>query len=386
MTILDYYIFKEQLKIFLISLFTILAALLLEKVSFLSSLFLSQSASISLAGWLLLYLCPSFMTLAAPLAVLMSSLMAFSRMASDNEITAMRAGGLSFARLLAPVMVFSALAAGGALYLSVYVVHDGNILFQQTAMRILSQTFQTEFKERRFYSNFPGLMIYVRSNKDGRLGGVFISDGRREGEANIIEAQTGVIASDQETGIVTLGLRDGVIHSTGQGYRTIAFGEYALKMDLGQKLNQPLQKEAPQLSIPELYEVIAKNQAAGKPSFREEVEIHKKFAIPLGSLTLGALGALAAVMTHRRGSSGGFGLGVILMALNYLLIMIGQGLGAGGKIPPTAGVWGPDAAMVAVTALIFIRVSKDSMPTRLETRLSEGWKKLRISLRKARGA
>ena len=384
MMILDYYIFKEQLKIFLISLFTIMAVLLLEKVNFLSNLFLAQRTSILAAVKLLLYLCPAFLTLAAPLAVLMSSLMAFSRMSADNEITAMRAGGISFGRLLAPVFIFSGLATAGALYLSIYTAHVGNLLFQQAAVRILSQSVQAEIKERRFYSSFPGLMIYVNSVQQGRLTGVFISDYRRPDEPSVIEADSGIIDSDQQTGSMLLALQDGVIHTASHGYRTISFGEYILKMDLAG--DQPLQKEAPHLSISELYEEIDKKHALGKPAFREQVEIHKKFAIPLGCLAMGALGALAGVMTHGRGSSGGFGMGVILMVINYLLIMIGQGLGAGGKIPPVAGVWAPDVIMTAATIWIFIRVSKDAMPTQLEVWLAEGWKKGRLALRTLRGA
>jgi len=386
MRILDIYIFQEQLKIFLISLFTILAVLLLEKVNFLSSLFLAHSASLETAGMLILYLCPAFLTLAAPLAVLMSALMAFSRMSGDNEIIAMRAGGISFARLLAPVLILSALVTGATLYLSINLAHEGNLRFQQTAIKVLSRSVQSEIKEQRFYSEFPGLMIYVNQNRDGRLEGVFISDQRREGQASIIEARSGVMESDQQTGVITLALRDGVIHTAGQSYTTIGFMEYFLKMDLGAKLNQPLQKEAPHMSIPELRMEIQNKAARGAPSFREQVEIHKKYAIPMGCLALGALGALAGVMTQRRGSGGGFGIGVILMVINYLLIMIGQGLGAGGKIPPALGVWGPDVIMAAASVWVYIRVSKDTMPTRMEVFLSEIWVQLRLRLKQSHEA
>jgi len=381
MRILDYYIFQEQFKVFLISLFTIQAMLLLEKVNFLSNLFLARNTSFETAGMLILYLCPAFLTLAAPLAVLMSSLMSFSRMSADNEITAMRAGGISFARLLAPVVFFSALAAGATLYLSITLAHEGNLRFQQTAIRILSQSVQSEIRERRFYSEFPGLMIYVNENRDGVMRGVFISDQRSEGRTSIIEAKTGMMESDQEKGVLSMGLRDGVIHTAGQNYTTIGFKEYFLKMDLGAKINQPLEKEAPQMSIPELWEEIDKKEAQGKPSYREQVEIHKKYAIPLGCLALGALGALAGVMTQRRGSGGGLGMGVILIVINYLLIMIGQGLGSGGKIPPALGVWGPDAVMAGAAVWMFLRVSRDTMPTQLEVFLSESWVRMRLKLR-----
>ena len=51
------------------------------------------------------------MALAAPVAVLVATLMAFGRFSEDNEITALRSSGISYARILWPALAFSALVA-----------------------------------------------------------------------------------------------------------------------------------------------------------------------------------------------------------------------------------------------------------------------------------
>ena len=48
---------------------------------------------------------PLTIALSMPMAVLVATLYAFSRLASENEITAMKAGGISLRRVLAPVLV-----------------------------------------------------------------------------------------------------------------------------------------------------------------------------------------------------------------------------------------------------------------------------------------
>ncbi|VAX16125.1 hypothetical protein MNBD_NITROSPINAE03-2082 [hydrothermal vent metagenome] len=95
---------------------------------------------------------------------------------------------------------------------------------------------------------------------------------------------------------------------------------------------------------------------------------------------MGLLGAPVGIMTHRRGSAGGFGIGVLLIVLNYFFLMMGQGLGAGGKIPPVAAMWAPNAIMAIIGVYFIVRVSKDTMPTRPGIWLEEKWNGLRRRL------
>jgi lipopolysaccharide export system permease protein len=371
---LDRYIFSELAKLFVMATVTLLAILLLEKVNFLSDLLLGKGASFATIGTMLLHLIPTFLTLAAPLAILMASLMTFSRMSADNEITAMRASGVSLYRLLIPVVALSAIASAGALYLTTAVVHESNIAFRKTVLAILQANVNLEIKERRFSSRFTDFMIHVDEKKGDRLYGVFIADSRNRKAPRIIEAVEGRMGTSADGMDLTLDLADGVIHTSGEendAYQTIAFGSYTLSVDLEGAMANVFEKETPHLSVGELQDRIAgieARMAMGedvKPPYPEIVALHQKFAAPLGCVALGLLGAPLGMMTHRRGKSGGFGLGVVVIVVNYLIWMVGQGLGSEGKIPPMIGVWAPNVVMGMVGAYLVIRVSKDTMPTKL---------------------
>src|SRR4051812_49936175 len=56
---------------------------------------------------------PFTIAMTLPMAVLVSVLYAFSRLASENEITAFRASGVSMSRLLGPVLRAASLLAVG---------------------------------------------------------------------------------------------------------------------------------------------------------------------------------------------------------------------------------------------------------------------------------
>ncbi|MBF0169851.1 MAG: LPS export ABC transporter permease LptF [Nitrospinae bacterium] len=380
MRLLDRYLFSELFKLFVMATLTLLAVLLLEKVNFLSDLLLGKGASFSVIGMSLLCLIPTFLGLAAPLAILMASLMTFSRMSADNEITAMRASGISLYRLLLPVLALSTIAMAGSLYLSTSVTHRSNLAFRDIVTDIVKTNITMEIQERRFSTRFENVMIRVGEKKGDLLYGVFIADSRNQRSPRIVEADRGRIVIAPAGDRIVIDLADGVIHTVDEkddSYQTLAFETYGVGIALGAEMTGSTEKEIPHLSIPELRQRIASidaRRAAGeriKPPSAEIVALHQKFAAPLGCLALGLLGAPLGIMSHRRGKSGGFGLGVMMIVINYLVWMVGQGLGSEGKIPPELGVWAPNLVMGCVGLYLILRVSKDTMPTRLELWLAD---------------
>ena len=64
--------------------------------------------------------------LAVPMAVLIASLMAFGRMSEDNEITAMRAAGISFLKIIRPGLLFGTIICLLLLYFNNFVLPEMN--------------------------------------------------------------------------------------------------------------------------------------------------------------------------------------------------------------------------------------------------------------------
>ena len=66
------------------------------------------------------------LALAVPMAVLISTLSAFGRMAADGEITALRASGVSPRRLIMPALIGGFLMTGWVFYFNNYLLPDMN--------------------------------------------------------------------------------------------------------------------------------------------------------------------------------------------------------------------------------------------------------------------
>ncbi len=85
---------------------------------------------------LILLLLPSFLVLTIPMAFLLAVLLAFGRLSNDNEITILKACGLSLSALLPPVLLTAAAAALLTLFISVVAVPWGNTGFKQMTMDV----------------------------------------------------------------------------------------------------------------------------------------------------------------------------------------------------------------------------------------------------------
>ena len=83
--------------------------LFLQRVSLLFEQLVRGAASASATGYLFALILPFTLTFTVPLGVMVGVLIALSRMSSDGEITAMRAGGIASRKVMTPVILFATL-------------------------------------------------------------------------------------------------------------------------------------------------------------------------------------------------------------------------------------------------------------------------------------
>jgi lipopolysaccharide export system permease protein len=101
------YLIKELLPSFLLGLMGFTFILLTGRILQLTELFVNKGVPLGYILRLLYFLLPSFLVLTIPMATLLSVLLAFNRLSSDNEITALKASGVSLYQMIPPVLVFA---------------------------------------------------------------------------------------------------------------------------------------------------------------------------------------------------------------------------------------------------------------------------------------
>ncbi len=373
MKIIDRYIFRELSKVFLLGLFVLMSILTLEKVNFLSDLILDRGLTIWEFIKLLGYTSPAFLAVSIPLAVLLASLITFSHLSADSEIVAMRACGIGFFRILLPVVLFSLLAGAIAAYTTLNLQHVGNYKFITTITEAVSKKIGVTLGERLFYDRFPNAVIYVNEKAAGSddLKGLFIYDNQNPEKPRFITAGSGRLGAVERQAV--LKLKNGNIYSSdGKSFRLIRYDEYELAIDTGLSASSYIYQPR-EMSNDELRRVIKKRRAQNRAAYHERVEIQKRYALPAACIVFGLLGAPLGIRAHRGGRLGGLGIGVLMIVVNYLLLMLGEGLGRDGTLDPVPAVWFPNVLMGSLALFLNYRMSRESMPFHSTIWLQSKW-------------
>lgn len=172
--------------------------------------------------------------LALPMAVLVATLMAFGSLAASNEMTAMRSAGVSFARMIFPVIVVGALVAYLDLRFNNDVLPDANHLAKDLAQDIQRKkpTFSIMPGEFSDDNALPGFSIFAkdRNTTDGTLTEVIIYDHSNPIQTNTLTAKTANLQFSRDYKNMLLSLHNGEIHQSYQNqqgqYRRGEFQNY----------------------------------------------------------------------------------------------------------------------------------------------------------------
>jgi lipopolysaccharide export system permease protein len=114
---------------------------------------------------LLFYASSTFVPLALPLAILLSSLMTFGNLGENYELVAMKASGISLRRIMKPLIVLSVIISIAAFLFSNSVLPFANLKFHSLLYDVRQQKLTLNIKEGIFYNGIEGFTIRI-SEKD----------------------------------------------------------------------------------------------------------------------------------------------------------------------------------------------------------------------------
>lgn len=158
---------------------------------------------------------PFIIAMTLPMAVLLAVLFTFSHLAADNEITAMRANGISVYQILAPVLVWGVVMAFLNLAFVDQVLPRSNARLRSLLIDIGRKKAAFGLREQ-VINEVPPSKYFIRASRidaaTGRLRGVTIYDVGGEASRRIIYADSGSMAYSEGQTDLSLRLYDGSIH------------------------------------------------------------------------------------------------------------------------------------------------------------------------------
>ncbi len=363
--ITNLYILKETLPILLIGLLTFTVILLMDKILKLIELIVS-GVSLSQILMLLFFISPSFLIFTIPMAFLLGTLLSFGRLSGDSEITAFKASGVSLYQLFFPISILSISAYLLTTFLVFYGLPWGNQGFMATLYQIAQSKANIEIKERVFNDLFNGLVVYVDKVplQGKKMEGILIYDERDGENVHTIFAKEGFLVNNPETQEIVLRLLNGDIHrleSKTKAYQKLKFDTYDLRIELGKTFAAwGARLKEHEMSVDEIKEKIKKMKSFGLDTTSQEVELHKRYAIPFACIVFGLIGVPLGIQPRRSGRSYGFILSIFIILAYYISLTASELLALRKTLPPFLAGWTPNLIFFGLGVYLLVKAANES--------------------------
>jgi LPS export ABC transporter permease LptG len=390
--IIDRYVLKELVVPFGLGVALLTFFLLIDRIYHLADLVIARGIPFTLVLQLLVLMLPSFLTHTLSMALLVAVLLAAGRLAGDLEIIAFKAAGVSVLRLFRPVLLAAAGIALLTAWFTLAVNPRANDRFKDRLFRILQSHAVSGLQPRVFNDTFGDVIVYVEEVSPSQLSlrGVLVSDERDPQLSRIITAREGRVLADETNHRVTLRLLNGAVNEAdilpsdpatppagvktarGSGaaspdrYRYTNFSLYDMSLSLTSPLrNARVDKPEKDLGHGPLLQRIRELASDRHGRMPYEVELHKRFALPVAAIVFALVAFPLAVRSHRVGRSVALvgSLGILLGY--YLLLTSLEGAALRLTIPAWAAMWAPNAIFLFVGFVFLIATVYEWQPPRV---------------------
>lgn len=364
MRILTRYILRE------ITTYAVLGGVLFTFVLFmrylltLMELAVRGSAGVGDVARVTALLLPSLLTLTIPMAVLIGILLGLSRLASDSEVTAMRAAGMGVQDFLRIVSIFVAAAWCAGLVNSLYLApRAAAALIHFEEERKTSQA-SFEVQPRVFYEDFKNYVLYVQDVKPAPgvslWRHVFLADLTQPATPHIITAEQAYVTSSGGQSLqlhLTDGSRHDVTASNPNQYDISTFRSSDQPIQTDQQSDTRVTRRDTPMQALSMNEVWNRSRKAADPR-PYQIEFHRRLSFPSACFVLMLAGVPLGLSSKRGGKGTGFVLTLFLVFLYYFISSVGIALATQGKVSPFVGVWGANIGFALAGILLVQQLSQ----------------------------
>ncbi|MBF0425373.1 MAG: LPS export ABC transporter permease LptG [Magnetococcales bacterium] len=309
---------------------------------------------------LLLLRTPSFLVQLLPPIVLLTTLLVLSRLARYNEITVMRAGGLSVYRVLLPFL------AGGVLVATMqFLIQDRVVPRASEIVQRLSQ---------RMQGRQPAIAL-SRETQD-----LWLRDGNRIIHAEQVSAQhrallgVSVLQFDDQYRLIgrtdarraerlTQGwmLFQGITYDFRADAAPRPFQEHPWEVTLE---TEQLDRGTPPpdaLPVRRLWVMAQRLEQEGYDATLYRVALQRKLADPFATLAAILLAFPFALRLHRLGgATRSLIVGLLTGFMMFVMAEMTMALGEGGRLPPLVAAWSPVLLFASLGAFLLVHLEEDA--------------------------
>ena len=253
---LGIYIIRQYIGTFIFTFFVAIFILLMQFLWTWVDEFIGKGVEFGVMFKLLFYTSVTFVPMALPLAILLSSLMCFGNLGEYYELVAMKASGISTWKVMRPLLYFSLVMSVLGFFFSNNVMPYANLKMQSMLYDVSHKKMTLEIPEGVFYRGLDKYVIRVaKKSKDGNwMYDVMIYDHTEgKGNVNVTVADSGYMAMTPSQRNMIFTLYDGYNYSeiiddkdyhTRRPFQKMAFKRQLVTFDMSQFDMQHMDEDA----------------------------------------------------------------------------------------------------------------------------------------------
>src|SRR5215212_1957393 len=212
-------------------------------------------------------LIPYVLVFALPMGLLTATLLTFGRFSADNELTAVRASGISLLSLVSPILMLSVLLSGVCAYVNLQLAPQCRLAYKRLLYKSAIERIDLLLPERTFIKQFVPYTIYfgrVHGNEVRNIE-IYKTDKWGTNFFSYTHAPRGILTVDRTNKTVRLVLAEAWHTTIREGDRQPFFsGEVPMDFELQEK--PPKQPSLGELTFPELWNKRRELQKGGFPT------------------------------------------------------------------------------------------------------------------------
>lgn len=310
--------------------------------------------------------------LAVPMAVLVATLTAFGRLSADNEITALKAAGISLWQLIVPFFVVAALFCYLLIEFNNRVLPEFNHRSRSLSGDIHRKRPTLALEEGVFIFDLPQYVLWAKriDQRRSHLYSVVIYDESNARYPTIVSAQEGDLSFVRPEEAFHLQLYNGEIHRQDARdpsyYQRTHFEKSLLRIVAPNMIFERQESEYRsdrELSAPAMWKQVKEMKKEPVKNRRRInaflVEIHKKYSIPFACLVFVLIGAPLGVRAHRGGLGVAAGLSVLFFLIYWAFLIGGEDLADRNYVTPAMAMWMPNVLLTGVGIYLMQRTIRE---------------------------
>ena len=308
---------------------------------------------------------PEIMRLMTPVAMLLAALFVTGRLSTNQELAAIKSGGISLYRLLAPFLLVALTVSLLSVYLNGWIVPYSNQTKYNIERTYLHRGGSPSQRFNLFFQVGPSKVVSVnyfdiQSHTASKVTVLEFADTNRTVVSHRYDAphmawddggddHSGGWVLQGGTHRNTLDLNSPILR-----YDTLFVGTLNLLPDDIEKK----QRKPDEMVYEELASFISNQREAGQDVARWLVDYHAKLAFPFASIIMVLFGVPFASARQRTGAALGFGIAVAVTFIYLAFTKISQVFGYNGDIDPLLTAWLANIIFFVAAIVNIARVQK----------------------------